>query len=436
MERLCGSIKPFLGWPCHFPTTCQSLDKAGDKSGDDKSGDDKSGAAPIRCCQRGMSKRSGNCGVSHDGIPNFSVSRIPESLRLEKPMKSQLCSLPTLSPAQSTECHLQAFLGHLQTSLGNSFQSLSTFSMQELQEFFLQVCFPANKCPEVTQVALSLLAELSLPTTCQSSDKSGDDKSGDDKSGDDKSGAAPIRCCQRRSGNCGVSHGGIPNFSVSRIPESLRLEKPMKSQLCSLPTLSPAQSTECHLQAFLGHLQTSLGNSFQSLSTFSMQELQEFFLQVCFPANKCPEVTQVALSLLAELSLPTTCQSSDKSGDDKSGDDKSGDDKSGSAPIRCCQRRSGNCGVSHGGIPNFSVSRIPESLRLEKPMESQLCSLPTLSPAQSTECHLQAFLGHFQTSLGSFFQSLSTFSMQELQELFLQVCFTANKCPEVTQVGF
>ena len=66
-------------------------------------------------------------------------SNTTESLRLEKPsqpMEPKLCPVPTLSPAQSTECHLQPFLGHLQawglqTSLGSPCQGLSTLSMQK-----------------------------------------------------------------------------------------------------------------------------------------------------------------------------------------------------------------------------------------------------------------------------------------------------------------
>ncbi|RLV63440.1 hypothetical protein DV515_00018268, partial [Chloebia gouldiae] len=62
-------------------------------------------------------------------------SRIPKSLRLEKPsqpIQSKLCPIPTLSPAQSPECHLQEFLGHLQgwalqTSLGSPCQGLTPF---------------------------------------------------------------------------------------------------------------------------------------------------------------------------------------------------------------------------------------------------------------------------------------------------------------------
>lgn len=50
----------------------------------------------------------------------FFFCHFMESLRLEKPSKtslpreSKLCPIPTLSPAQSTECNLPAFLGHLQ----------------------------------------------------------------------------------------------------------------------------------------------------------------------------------------------------------------------------------------------------------------------------------------------------------------------------------
>lgn len=29
-------------------------------------------------------------------------------------------------------------------------------------------------------------------------------------------------------------------------------------------------------------------------------------------------------------------------------------------------------------------------------IESKLCQIPTLSPAQSSQCHLQEFLGHLQ----------------------------------------
>lgn len=45
---------------------------------------------------------------------------ITRSLRLEKTfriIKSNLCLIPSLSPAQSTRCHVQSFLGGLQTSL-------------------------------------------------------------------------------------------------------------------------------------------------------------------------------------------------------------------------------------------------------------------------------------------------------------------------------
>lgn len=59
----------------------------------------------------------------------WSVCVVMGSLRLEKlsRIEFRLCLIPSLSPAQSTECHIQEFLGHLQgwehqTSLGSSFQ--------------------------------------------------------------------------------------------------------------------------------------------------------------------------------------------------------------------------------------------------------------------------------------------------------------------------
>lgn len=92
--------------------------------------------------------------IGHNLISSLGAEddRIIELSRLENPSQTKQCPIPTLSPFQSTECHIQEILEHhqgwgLQHFLGSPFHCLKTQSGKKflIKTQLVPVCNKENK---------------------------------------------------------------------------------------------------------------------------------------------------------------------------------------------------------------------------------------------------------------------------------------------------